>query len=158
KTNLEESGLLFGSLIHSDFINKNLYRFIKPDVEYKRIMQTGNSSSLVSRVFLGVGIPIRIDTGSGGSHEFRSTNLPFFKAYSAGGPVSMRGWGLRRLGPGHALQYVDSLPDRFGDINFETNLEYRFFLMNLFGFKLNSALFTDIGNIWFMYKNPDFPG
>lgn len=157
KTNLEESGLLTG-LIHSDFIKKNLYRFVKPDVEYKRIMQTGNSSSVVARVFLGVGIPIKIDTGTAGNPEFRSQNLPFFKAYSAGGPISMRGWGLRRLGPGHALATVPDYPDRFGDINFETNLEYRFYLLDLFGFKLNSTLFTDVGNVWFMYKNPDFPG
>jgi outer membrane protein assembly factor BamA len=70
----------------------------------------------------------------------------------------MRGWGLRRLGPGHALDSVSTYPDRFGDINFETNLEYRFYLFDLFGFKLNSALFTDVGNVWFMYKTPDFPG
>lgn len=70
----------------------------------------------------------------------------------------MRGWGLRRLGPGHSLNYVADYPDRFGDIQFETNLEYRFFLFNLFGFKFNSTLFTEAGNVWFMYKNHDFPG
>jgi outer membrane protein insertion porin family len=152
KANFEESGILT-SLLPSDFIKKNLYRFIRPDAEYKRFMKIGNNN-MVARAFLGVGIPIRIDTGNG----FRSEYLPFFKAYTAGGPVSMRGWGLRRLGPGHSLNYVKNYPDRFGDINFETNLEYRFFLLQLFGFKLNSTLFTDVGNVWFMYKSPDFPG
>jgi len=152
KANLEESGLLT-SLIKSDFIKKNLYRFIKPDVELKRIRKIG-TSDFVFRVFAGVGIPIKIDTGLG----FRSEYLPFFKAYSAGGPNSMRGWGLRRLGPGHTVQWVKDFPDRFGDIQFETNLEYRFFLFQLFGFKFNGALFTDVGNVWFLKRNPDFPG
>jgi outer membrane protein assembly factor BamA len=152
KSNLELSGLLPG-LVKSDFIKKNLYRFIKPNVEYIRIMKAGNND-LVARAFLGVGIPIKIDTGNG----FRSEYLPFFKAYSAGGPNSMRGWGLRRLGPGHSLNYVSDFPDRFGDIQFETNLEYRFFLFRLFGFKFNSAVFTDVGNVWFMHRSPNFPG
>jgi outer membrane protein assembly factor BamA len=70
----------------------------------------------------------------------------------------MRGWGLRRLGPGHSLNTVFDFPDRFGDIQFETNLEYRFYLFKLFGYKFNSALFTDIGNVWFLHRSPDFPG
>jgi outer membrane protein assembly factor BamA len=140
-------------LSQADFIRKNLYRYIKPDVELKRITKIG-TNDLVLRTFIGVGIPLKIDTGLG----FRSQYLPFFKAYSAGGPNSMRGWGLRRLGPGHSLNYFFQFPDRFGDIQFETNLEYRFFLFELFGFKINSALFTDIGNVWFLHANPDFPG
>jgi outer membrane protein assembly factor BamA len=152
KANLELTGLL-PSLIKSDFIKNNLYRYIKPDVEFKRITKIG-TNDLVLRTFLGVGIPVRIDTGLG----FRSEHLPFFKAYSAGGPNSMRGWGLRRLGPGHSLNYFAQFPDRFGDIQFETNLEYRFFLFELFGFKINSAFFTDIGNVWFNAPDSNFPG
>ena len=152
KANLELSGFL-ASLIPSEFIKKNIYRYIKPDVEFKRIRKIG-TSDLVLRSFIGVGIPVKVNSGSG----YRSQYLPFFKAYSAGGPNSMRAWGLRRLGPGHSLNYFYYFPDRFGDIQFETNLEYRFFLFELFGFKVNSAFFTDIGNVWFMHANPDFPG
>ena len=152
KANLELSGLL-ASLIPSDFIKDNLYRYIKPDVEFKRIVKIGKND-LVLRAFTGVGIPLKIDTGPG----FHSEYLPFFKAYSAGGPNSMRGWGLRRLGPGHSLNLFKDFPDRFGDIQFETNLEYRFFLFELFGFKINSAFFTDVGNVWFLHANPSFPG
>ena len=152
KANLELSGLL-ASLVPSDFIKNNLYRYIKPDVELKRIRKIGKND-LVLRTFIGVGIPLKIDTGLG----FRSQYLPFFKAYSAGGPNSMRGWGLRRLGPGHSLNYFAQFPDRFGDIQFETNLEYRFFLFELFGFKINSAFFADVGNVWFMHADTVFPG
>jgi len=152
KANLEMAGFL-ASLSQADFFKKNLYRYIKPDVEFKRITKIG-TNDLVYRSFIGVGIPIKIDTGLG----FRSEYLPFFKAYSAGGPNSMRGWGLRRLGPGHSINNFHDFPDRFGDIQFEANLEYRFFLFELFGFKVNSALFTDAGNVWFNAPNPEFPG
>ena len=147
KANLELSGLL-ASLIPSDFIKNNLYRYIKPDVEFKRITKIGKND-LVLRTFIGVGIPLKIDTGSGIS---KSSIFLSLKHTVPGGPNSMRGWGLRRLGPGHSLNYFAQFPDRFGDIQFETNLEYRFFLFELFGFKINSAFFTDVGNVWFLLQ------
>jgi len=157
RANLELAGFLAG-LSQADFFKNNLYRYIKPDVEFKRIAKIGKND-LVFRTFLGVGIPVKIDTSTGQNPPaYRSEYLPFFKAYSGGGPNSMRGWGLRRIGPGHSLKYVATFPDRFGDIQFETNLEYRFLLFQLFGFKVNSALFTDIGNVWFNAPNPSFPG
>jgi outer membrane protein insertion porin family len=155
RINFEIAGFV-ASLIKTDFIQKNLYRYIKPDFEFKWLRKIG-TNDLVLRSFVGIGIPVRIDT-SQGHYKYRSEYLPFFKAYSAVGPNSMRGWGLRRLGPGHALQYVSEYPDRFGDIQFETDLEYRFFLFKLFGFKINSTFFTDVGNVWFMRRNPSFPG
>jgi outer membrane protein insertion porin family len=157
RANLEMAGFL-ASLSQGDFFKKNLYRYIKPDVEFKRITKIG-TNDLVYRSFIGVGIPVRIDTSTGQNPPaYRSEYLPFFKAYSAGGPNSMRGWGLRRLGPGHSVNLFQDFPDRFGDIQFETNLEYRFFLFELFGFKVNSAIFTDVGNVWFMHAHPDFQG
>jgi outer membrane protein insertion porin family len=140
-------------LIKAPFIQKNLYRYIKPDAELKWLKKVGDND-LVVRTFVGVGIPVKINTDQG----VRSQYLPFFKAYGAGGPNSMRGWGIRRLGPGHAVVSVQDYPDRFGDLQFETNVEYRFFVSKLFGFKVNSAFFTDIGNVWFLTKNSDFPG
>jgi outer membrane protein assembly factor BamA len=85
--------------------------------------------------------------------------MPFFRQYFAGGPNSMRAWGLRRLGPGSSvLSFArEQIPDRFGDIQLEANAEYRFFLADLNGIKINSALFTDIGNVWFLRKNENFP-
>jgi outer membrane protein assembly factor BamA len=153
KTNAEISGL--PTLFHSDFFKNNLYRFIKTDFEFKRIMKTSTNGELVFRVFSGVGIPVPLKNANG---EERSQYLPFFKAYMAGGPNSMRGWGLRRLGPGHASLPFEEFPDRFGDIEFEANIEHRFYMFNLFGFKFNGAFFTDVGNVWFMHANPDFPG
>ena len=62
----------------------------------------------------------------------------------------MRAWRLRRLGPGSAIKDFDKNPERYGDVQLEFNVEYRFPIANIAGVKLESALFTDIGNIWFM--------
>ena len=71
----------------------------------------------------------------------------------------MRAWGVRRLGPGSSLKSFlpTDAPDRFGDVRLEANAEYRFYLTNIRGVLLNSAVYTDIGNVWFLRKNEDFP-
>ena len=77
-------------------------------------------------------------------------NLPFFKAFFAGGPYSMRAWPVRRMGPGSSTIYETHRAriDRFGDMQLEGNIEYRFNLATIAGIKLKSALFVDMGNIW----------
>ncbi len=47
--------------------------------------------------------------------------------------------------------------DRYGDIQLEGNIEYRFPLGKPFGIKINGALFTDIGNVWYMKSATDRP-
>lgn len=143
--NIEESGLLTG-LIPSDFLDSQLYRFIKVNVEYTRLMKFGKSAIAV-RGFAGIG------------YEFNSTanpnkrnNLPFFKQYFAGGPNSMRAWRLRRLGPGSVIKDYSELPERFGDVQLEFNAEFRYPYANIAGVKLEGALFVDVGNIWFLKK------
>ncbi|HEV7780377.1 MAG TPA: BamA/TamA family outer membrane protein [Chitinophagaceae bacterium] len=150
RANAELSGLVSG-FIRSKFLDDNLYRFIKLDAEMIRKMIM-RRSALVLRAFGGVG------------YEFNSTvnpnkrnNLPFFKQYFAGGPNSMRAWGLRKLGPGSdtlAFSGVGSTPERYGDVQLEGNIEYRFPLAKPFGIKVDGAVFTDIGNIWFLKGAP----
>ncbi len=149
RANIEESGLLTG-LIRNPFLDKHLYRFIKTDVELARKVQYKHSS-LALRFFAGVG------------YEFNSTrnpdkrnNLPFFKEYFAGGPNSMRGWQLRQLGPGSVIKDftgISGTPERYGDVQLETNMEYRFPIAIIAGQKVNGALFSDIGNIWYLKKD-----
>jgi outer membrane protein assembly factor BamA len=143
RLNLENSGLLT-RLINSDFLDTNLYRFLKVDGEFTWKMQF-NRSAIALRLFAGVG------------YEFNSTvnpkkknNLPFFKQYFAGGPNSMRAWKLRQLGPGSVIKDFSTYPERYGDVQLEGNIEYRFPLFRISGVQLNGALFTDIGNIWLL--------
>ena len=147
---IEESGGLFG-LFKSLDQQANLYRYIKLDADYKHYINY-RKSALVFRLYGGIGIPYGRD-----ENGVREKQLPFFKAFYAGGPYSMRAWQVRQLGIGSA-SYFDTASavkgfDRFGDIQLEGNIEYRFNLGQLFGVKVKSALFTDIGNIW--YRNTD---
>lgn len=137
----EESGLAT-SFIKA--LENKVYRFIKLEGEY-RFTQKRLKSELAYRAFAGIGIPL-----SGQS-------LPFFKQYFAGGPNSMRAWSLRQLGLGSSL-LSDTIPatsfrDRFGDMQLETNLEYRFNIATVNGIKIGSALFADIGNVWNLKKD-----
>ena len=38
----------------------------------------------------------------------------------------------------------------------ELNFEYRFLIVQALGVSLEGALFTDVGNIWYIRKNNDF--
>lgn len=74
-----------------------------------------------------------------------SKSLPFERQFYAGGANSMRGWQARTLGPGMSRRdSVFTIPSQSGDMKLEANIEYRFPLF----WKLNGALFTDIGNVW----------
>lgn len=72
----------------------------------------------------------------------------------------MRAWGLRRLGPGSLVKgFTDStgIPERYGDIQLEANIEYRFPIKNISGVQVNGAVFTDIGNVWLLKKQAGPP-
>lgn len=144
--NFETSGLTAGLIGNSKFLDSNLYRFLKADVEFVRKLSFLDKD-LVLRFFLGVGYEFNSTV-----HPDKKNNLPFFKQYFAGGPNSMRAWSLRRLGPGSTVKDFGINPERYGDVQLEGNIEYRFPLGKPFGLKVNGALFTDIGNIWFLKK------
>ncbi len=144
RANMEVSGLVSGLIGNSKFLDTNLYRFIKVDGEYTRKIPV-RRAAIVIRVFAGVG------------YEFNSTanpdkknNLPFFKEYYAGGPNSMRAWALRKLGPGSSVKDFGLNPERYGDVQLEANIEYRFPITSFSGIKINGALFTDMGNVWYL--------
>ena len=148
RLNIEKSGLLTGLIKKNNFLDTNLYRFIKVDVEFARKIVVGRSA-IALRFFSGIG------------YEFNSTvnpnkrnNLPFFRQYFAGGPNSMRAWALRKLGRGSSIKEFGStgIPDRYGDLQLEGNIEYRFPITTFSGVKINGAVFTDIGNVWLVKK------
>jgi len=122
------------------------------DAEFRQTHQLGKAA-FAWRVFAGAGLGMPRFAG-----DSANMYLPFFKQYFAGGPNSMRAWGLRRLGPGSNNKSTERrvAPERFGDMQLEANAEYRFPLINLGGVQLNGAFFTDIGNVWFLRKNADF--
>ena len=146
----EESGITTGALFYN--LTKNgkvlsdLYRFVKMDVEFKHIINSKNNS-LHFRAFAGAGFALTTGSRKG------QVTLPFFKSYIAGGPNSMRGWSIRKLGIGSNIFYdtvaAGTFNDKYADVKLEGNIEYRFDLFQFYGFWMRGALFSDVGNIWF---------
>ncbi len=121
-------------------------QYIKPDVDvsYHHILNKNNT--LVYRVATGIGLPYG-----------NSRALPFEKSFFAGGASSVRAWSARTLGPG---SYNESLNiEQSGDFKFEANVEYRSFLLQLFGSTiLEGAAFVDAGNVWTRNEDASRPG
>jgi len=138
----EESGAVLGFFKTLD--KGPLLRYIRAQVEFRHTIDYGKNQ-LAFRAYAGAGYAYGL-TDTAYEHT-----LPSFKAFYAGGPNSMRAWRVRNLGLGSSRYYTDSLNNqdlRYGDMKLEFNAEYRFLLGTLFGFKIKSAIFTDIGNIW----------
>lgn len=149
RVGIEEAGGLFGLL---PGLRNNVYRYIKTETEYRQVTKY-DQSELAYRAFAGVGYNYGNDPRIG-------RTLPFFKQFIAGGPYSMRAWGLRQLGLGSSVfsdTVNSSYRDRFGDVQLEGNIEYRFTLLSLGSFKVGSAFFADIGNIWNIKRNDQDP-
>ncbi|RYY83860.1 MAG: hypothetical protein EOO15_20550, partial [Chitinophagaceae bacterium] len=151
-----EAAGVFASMINTPFLNDNLKRFFKLDLsgQINRKFDPESRRVLAARLLIGIGYSWAYNDKD--SSRFY---LPFYRAYFAGGANSMRAWTLRKLGPGSTIQSFarDISPERFGDMQLEGNIEYRFRLANVRGVFINSALFTDIGNVWYLRENPAFP-
>lgn len=122
-------------------------KFIKIDLDGRFSKGLTATTSFASRFNIGVATPL---TGSLG--------VPFVKQFFLGGPSSMRAWRIRELGPGSlrdstVLSGSNQPYANVGDLKIEMNAEYRFPLF----WKLSSALFLDVGNIWMLGKvdNPE---
>ena len=120
-------------------------QYVKADADYAFTHYLDRRQSIAFHVGAGIAIPYG-----------NSDLLPFEKRFYSGGANSVRGWGVRTLGPG-CYNSSDSLNNFFrqcGDIRFDINLEYRaklFWVVEL-------GLFLDAGNIWTIKDYKDQPG
>jgi len=114
--------------------------FVLGDIDLRYYKKIHKKSAFVSRISLGIGIPL-----------LNSYSLPFEKSFFLGGANSMRGWSMRGLGPGSYNNITDF--ERIGDLKFETNYEIRFPIWDY----IRSAFFIDAGNIWLLRKNSSLP-
>jgi len=152
KANIEESGLIYGSVF--GLFKNYMRKFVKADVDYT-YTTTHRLSANVIHLFGGLGIPL----------SKSDTTLPFFEQYYGGGANSMRGWPIRGIGiGGQPLPPYDPTGNTFairtGDIKLEFNYEYRHDLFQLIpnSVAVKGALFADIGNIWDYKNNHTGPG
>ena len=120
-------------------------QYFKADADYSITHYFDRRQSLAFHVGAGVAIPYG-----------NSDVLPFEKRFYSGGANSVRGWGVRTLGPG-SYDSNNSLSNfiyQCGDIRFDVNLEYRaklFWVVEL-------GLFLDAGNIWTIKDYEDQQG
>jgi len=153
QSGLEYHGLkaILGSKYRS-FINEyedddkkiHFAQFLKTEFEGSYTKQYTPQTAFIFRMNLGIGLPF----GS-------SSELPFAEQFFLGGPLSMRGWRIRELGPGSYRDPEASAPYyQTSNFKFEMNGEYRFPIFWIF----KGAIFADIGNIWLLKKDEQRPG
>ena len=120
-------------------------QYIKADADYAFTHNIDRRQSVAFHVGAGVAVPYG-----------NSDVLPFEKRFYSGGANSVRGWGVRTLGPGsyNSNNSLSNFIYQCGDIRFDVNLEYRaklFWVVEL-------GLFLDAGNIWTIKDYEDQPG
>ena len=126
------------------FINIAYAQYAKADFDYTHLVHFDDRNVLALHAGIGVAYPYG-----------NSKVLPFEKRYFSGGANSVRGWGVRELGPG-GYKGNDGRIDfinQTGDMKLDLNAEYRTPLF----WKFEGALFVDAGNIWTLRKYDEQP-
>ena len=156
RANVETSGNVLSGLSHAIGFNRNgngqytlfdiaFAQYAKFDFDYTRLIEFDSHNALALHAGFGIAYPYG-----------NSTVLPFEKRYFSGGANSVRGWGVRQLGPGK-FRGTDGRIDfinQTGDMKLDLNMEYRTFLF----WKFNGAVFIDAGNIWTLRNYQEQPG
>ena len=120
-------------------------QYVKFDADYSLTHSFNPRNSIAFHIGAGAAIPYG-----------NSTMLPFEKRFYSGGANSVRGWGVRTLGPGSfdGSNSVNNFIYQCGDIRLDINLEYR---AKLF-WVLELGVFLDAGNIWTIRDYENQPG
>ena len=120
-------------------------QYVKADADYTFTHSFNTKNALAFHAGLGIGVPYG-----------NSSMLPFEKRFYAGGANSVRGWGVRTLGPGSysSRNSVTDFINQCGDIRLDLSLEYR---AKLF-WVMEGGLFIDAGNIWTIHNYENQPG
>ncbi|MBP5567058.1 MAG: BamA/TamA family outer membrane protein [Bacteroidales bacterium] len=111
-------------------------QYVRAEYSFGRTWRYGpqDATAIATRILAGAGIAYG-----------NSSAMPFEKQFYAGGASSMRGWQARALGPGFSTPDASfAIPSQTGDFKLEANVEYRFPMV----WKLEGALFADVGNVW----------
>lgn len=128
---------------HHEIIGIRYSQFFKYQFDFRFYHYLPNKNMLALRLMYGQGIAYG-----------NSIDLPFERSFYAGGSNSMRGWQFRSLGPGEFNNPQGYDMEHIGDVQLESNIEYRFPIYSMF----KGAIFSDIGNIWTLTDNESFPG
>lgn len=156
RASVETAGNLLGGFSRLFAFNRNAQgqrqlfniayaQYAKFDFEYTRLLRFDAHNVLALHGLLGIAWPYG-----------NSSVLPFEKRYFSGGANSVRGWGVRELGPGkyHGRDGRIDFINQTGDMRLDLSVEYRTHLF----WKFDGAMFVDAGNIWTLRDYPEQPG
>lgn len=154
--NIDASGNLIGLIGGASIANANkgktinifnvpLSQYIRLEVDFRHYLKLADNTVLASRFWGGFGYAYG-----------NSTQLPYVKAFFAGGTNDIRAFRSRGLGPGsyYTPDTARFLIDQPGDIKLEGNVELRTKLFSV----VNGAIFVDAGNIWTLRRDSTRPG
>ncbi|WP_255489406.1 BamA/TamA family outer membrane protein [Dysgonomonas sp. 216] len=117
-------------------------QYARLNIDYSQTIPIDEKNAIAWRIGGGLAFPY------GNNKE-----VPIQKRFFSGGANSVRGWGVRELGPGSFGDTINNFYNHSGDIRFDANIEYR---SKVF-WKFELASFIDAGNIWTVkkYKNQE---
>lgn len=120
-------------------------QYVKFDFDYAKSIVINDRNSLAVHTAFGIAYPYG-----------NSDVLPYEKRYFSGGANSVRGWGVRELGPGSYSGRDGKIDfiNQTGDLKLDLSVEYRTFLF----WKLHGAAFIDAGNVWTLRSYLEQPG
>ncbi len=118
-------------------MNINYAQFVRTEIDYSALFRLNTKNAIATHFATQVVFPYG-----------NSRILPIDLRYFSGGANSMRGWGIRSLGPGSMTKKKgNNIFFQSGDIKLDMSLEYRKRISSSF----ELATFLDAGNIWTIY-------
>lgn len=130
----ETAGNLFSLFSH--VVDRRFSQYARAEVSVANAISIGLKTGFVWRVLAGGAVSY----GGSGTHP-----IPIDRLFYSGGSNSMRGWIVRRLGPGTLPNDSKDYPSQVGNMKLEANIEFRFPVWDF----VRGAVFVDAGNIWF---------
>lgn len=147
RLSLDLSGNVLSLLTKSPFIlGVPFAQYARTELTLGRTWRLGKNDTraVAARLVAGIGYAYG-----------NSSVLPYEKKFFVGGANSMRGWQSRTLGPGGEPRGEGFIiPSQVGDVRLEADVEYRFPLV----WKLEGALFAEMGNVWDLKYTGDWGG
>lgn len=115
-------------------LNINFAQFVRGEIDYSGLYRLGGKNALAYHAAVSAVVPYR-----------NSQMLPVDFRYFSGGSGSVRGWGVRELGPGSMPREVGSgIFYQVGDLKVDLSMELRLRVARSW----ELATFVDAGNIW----------
>lgn len=133
-----------GSGNQEDFLGIPYAQYLLVSNDFRVYMKLTERVTWVNRLFFGYGYSYA-----------NSQIMPYLKQFFIGGSNSLRAFRNGTLGPGsYSDSLITSQAVQAGEVKLEYNSELRFKVMKY----IYTAVFTDVGNIWYRKEHADAPG